>query len=132
MDQESLWHDTLESALGDVVNALGGPKTVGNVFWPTKTIEAAARQLNHSLDPERPEKLSAGEILWLLVEGRKVDCHVAMTFLSRAASYSDPTPIEPEDEYAALQRTFIESVRHQQKLVKRMEQLSAPRMEAVK
>lgn len=40
-------------------------------------------------------------------------------------------PIEPEDEKAALQRMFNESVRQQGEILKRMERLAQPSMRSV-
>ena len=49
-----------------------------------------------------------------------------MAFICRDLGYSDPQPIEPEDERAALQRQFIESTALLVKMAERIEDLARP------
>ena len=121
MVPQSLFYETFPDALKAVVQALGGAKPVGSKLWPEKTPDAAARQLNDCLNEARPEKLSPEQVLWLLAAGRKVGCHAAMNYLAREAGYSDPMPVEPEDERARLQREFIEAQKAMQALAGRMQ-----------
>lgn len=119
VEQQALWHDTLEDALRDIVSALGGPKTVGHALWPGKTIPEASRYLSHCLDPERAEKLSLGELLWLLKQGRSKGVHTAFDFLAKECGYKWET-IEPEDERAKLQREFVEMGKRMEGMLKQM------------
>lgn len=125
MQQESLWHDTIEEALRTVVVTLGGPKRVAGQLWPSKSITEGARFLNHCLDPERAEKLSLDELQWLLREGRLAGVHTAMSFLAGEAGYDEPQPKNPETERDQLQREFIESVKRQQYLLSQLEKAHA-------
>ncbi len=124
MTQEDLWHDTLEDALRAIVDALGGPKRVAGQMWPSKTTADAQRRLLHCLDSEREQKFALSEFVWLFVQGRAVGCHTAATFLMQVAGYTDPVPLEPEDERAALQREFVDATKVQERIVKRMEALA--------
>ena len=109
MDQTSLWHETLEDALGDVVRALGGPKKVGALLWPALPVEDAARKINHCLDRDKSNKLSADELLLILKEGRRIKCLTALAFINRACDCSDPIPTDPETETARLMRQYVEA-----------------------
>ena len=121
-DQQALWHDTVEDALRDIVAALGGPKTVGHSLWPGKSIAEAARYLNHCLDPERAEKLSLGELLWLLREGRQKEVHTAAAFIAQHCGYKWEV-VNPEDQRAKLQREFVESVKQLGRIQKQIDRI---------
>ena len=121
MSQDALFYESLADALRAVVQALGGTKAAGCRLWPEKTPESAHRTLLDCLNEARPEKLSPEQVLYLLAAGRKVGCHAAMNYLAREAGYSDPAPIEPEDQRARLQREFIEAQKAMQALAGRME-----------
>lgn len=123
MTQEPLFYETLNDALKAIVQALKGAKAVGVKLWPEKTPDTASRLLNDCLNPDRAEKLSPEQVLWLLSQGRQIGCHAAMNFLAREAGYADPQPIEPEDERAKLQREFIEAQKYMMKLAGRMERV---------
>lgn len=127
MDQQDLWVDSFEEALKAAIVAAGGPKKVASALWPAKSITDAARLLNHCLDPERNEKLALGEIELITELGVKAGCHTVMHYLSSRLLYAPPQPIKPEDEQAKLQREYIEMVKAQQVLAKRMEQMMALR-----
>lgn len=125
VEQQALFHDSLTDALTDCVRALGGNKAVGKSLWPEKSVDDARRALLDCLNPDRAQRLSPDQVLWVLREARKVSCHAAMTYIARECGYADPQPIEPEDERAALQREFTQSVRKFEGLVMRIEQLGA-------
>ena len=121
MDQPALFYDTFTEALADCVRALGGNKAVGALLWPEKSIEDARRLLLDALNPERPNKLSPEQVLLILREARKVNCHAAIAYINRECGYADPQPIEPEDERAALQREFVATGKTLRDLLARME-----------
>jgi hypothetical protein len=121
--QEPLWHDTPEDAVRSLVDALGGPKKVGAELWPVLPVADAGRRVTHCLDAERPEKLTLGELSFLLKWGREKGVHVAATFFMESAGYRKPEPLAPADERAELQRQFMAAVSIQADLVKRMERL---------
>lgn len=124
MDQQDLWHDSLEEAQQAAVIAIGGPKKVGAMLWPTMKITDAARKLNHCLDPERPEKLSAGEFELLGQCAREASCHTIMAYLARRWGYQKPLPIQPEDEQAKLMRDFIAMGKQMEKISEQMQHMT--------
>ncbi len=63
--------------------------------------------LNH----DRRERFTPEQVLMLLRLGHQVGCHAAMVFMARDAGYSDPQPVEPEDEVARLQREYVEATK---------------------
>lgn len=122
MQQTPLWHDSLGGALWSTAEALG-PKDLAHELWPEKTPEEAAKLLSRCCDADRNEKLSPEQIELIVRRGREHGCHIVMHYLSQRAGYTEPHPVEPEDERAKLQRDFIEAQEHMQALVKRMERL---------
>lgn len=105
--QVSLFHESISDALKEVIQQAGGSKSVACKLWPEKTPDSAHRTLLDCLNENRAEKLSPEQVLFLLRIGREVGCHSAINYLTREAGYSDPQPIEPEDEKAKLMREFI-------------------------
>lgn len=122
-EQQELFHEDIYDAFRHAVKALGGAKKVGGRLWPDKPADQATQLLLHCLNPDRPEKLDLYQVEWLLREANKKGCHIAMQQLARDAHYDDPRPINPEDEKAELQRLYVESVRSQANIAKRLERL---------
>lgn len=123
MNQQTLWHDTPEEALRALVDGLGGPKAVGAQLFPEKTMEDARRTVLKWCDAERNDKPSLEQLLFLLKKGREQGCHVFAAFLMSQAGYAEPTPVEPRDEAAELQRAFIRSVAEQKALLERLQRV---------
>lgn len=111
MTQPALFVESITDALREVVRACGGPKVVGCKLWPEKTPDAAGRTLSDCLNDARAEKLSPDQVLLLARMGRERGCHAVLAFLAAECGYAPPTPVEPEDERAALQREYIEATK---------------------
>lgn len=120
MEQARLWYEFPEDALGDLIKALGGPKAVGHRLMPDIAMDDARRQVDGWLDRNSKYKPSLSQLMWLLAEGRRVGCHVLIEFFADAAGYAKPTPVEPKDADAELQREFIESVKKQERILEEM------------
>jgi hypothetical protein len=123
MDQSSLFHESIEEALDEVVKALGGAKSVAARMRPDLSPDAAARWLRDCLNDSRREHLTPGHVMWLLRAGREAGVHAAMRFLAREAGYSEPVPVSPEDEGADLMRRYIEAAQALAKMSERIERL---------
>lgn len=125
MNQPSLFHEDIWQALTDCVRALGGAKVVGSRMRPEMSPPDAGRWLLDCLNPARKDKLCIEQMMLILRDSRAIGCHAGIAFIAKDAGYAEPTPLEPEDEYAQLQRVFSESVKAQSGLVARMETLAA-------
>jgi len=124
--QEELFHEDINAALGHVIAAIGGYKRVGVELWPTQPADQAGRKLANCLNPDHAQNLHPSDVLWILREGRKKGIHSAMAFIAGECGYANPSPVEPEDEAAALQRQFIEAQQQMAQMMRRMEKLSLP------
>lgn len=122
--QHGLFHESLNDALREVVQALGGTKKVGCLMRPEKSADDAARWMSDCLNHDRREKFDPEQVLWLLREGRKVGCHSAMNYLTAECGYSQAQPVEPLDELAELQRQFIEASKSIHRMAERIEKIS--------
>jgi len=126
MEQEPLFMEDINEAVRHSITALGGMKKIGSQLWPDLSPEKAGEKLANSLNVLRHEKLAITEFLWIRREARKLGCHVIAAFENQDAGYAPPMPIEPEDEKAELYRHFIENVRYQERIAKRLEELLSP------
>lgn len=124
--------ESLTDALREVIKALGGPKKVAPRLRPERSVDDATRWLLDCINPDRQEHLYPDQLLWLLCEARTAGCHLGMHYIARAAGYAPPAPVEPRDELAELQRTYIESVNLQRQIADRMEKLTRAPIAAVK
>lgn len=131
MTQLDLVHESLNDALAGLISALGGAKRVGPQLRPELPVEQAAGWLRDCLNPTRREHLTPEQVLMLLRLGRQANVHIAATYILRDTGYADPVPLEPEDERAALQRMFNESVKTQAEILRRMERLAGPALRGV-
>lgn len=121
----ALFHECLSDALRECVAVCGGLKAVGVKLWPEVEADHAGRRLADCLNDSKRDKLSPEQMLLILRMARAHGCHAGMTYLSRELGYSDPQPIEPEDERAELQRQFVEASGVLVRMARRIEELSA-------
>lgn len=110
MQQEPLFFERLEDALGAVIDRCGGRKKFAAEMYPNKPPRDAHNLLDAMLNPERREKFSPADVVYVARRGREAGCHAVMLFIARDAGYADPVPIDPQDVQAELQRTFIDAV----------------------
>lgn len=118
--QLELMHETIDDALGFLVQALGGAKKVGATMRPELSVEQSSQWIRDCLNASRRERFSPAQVVWLLRAGRNAGVHSAMTFIASECGYTDPAPLDPEDEKAALQREFIAAEQRLSKLAERM------------
>lgn len=128
--QMQLLHESITDALRECVHALGGAKVVGAALKPELAADAAGQWVRDCLNPERRERFTPDQVLWLLREARKANCHAGMAFLAQQCGYADPVPVEPEDERAALMRQFVAAQQSIQQLVTRMERVGLVKVAA--
>lgn len=127
MHQDQLFFDRVEDALAAVVDQCGGRKKFAGEMFPDKPPRDAHNLLDAMLNPERREKFSPEQVLYVAKRGREVGCHAVMLYLAREAGYADPVPINPADREAELQQQFIDAVATLQGLQKQMQGLQSVR-----
>ena len=118
--QPELIHESIYDAMRDAVRAAGGSKKVGTMLWPAKSVTDATDRVNHCVNPNREEKFALTELLFILRAARESGYHGAMQFIAAECGYRQPDPLEPQDEQAALQREYIESVKAAQRIAARL------------
>lgn len=121
--QQSMFFDSPEDALREIARAYGGFKVIGAKLWPEMDPDKAGRRLSDALNDSRREVLSPAQVLLLLKLGRQIGCHAAINYMARESGYSDPAPIEPEDEVTRLQREYVESSKALLRMAERIEKM---------
>lgn len=115
-----LFHDSFNEAIRDAVKALGGSKQVAPLLWPTKGVESASRYLDDCLNQDRNAKLGPEELLTIARLARQHGIHCIADFFCQESGYGKPTPIDPQDQVAAMQQEFIASVKILQQIEARV------------
>ena len=123
--QMSLHHESIADALREVVQAAGGPKAIGERMFPDMPADHAAARIRDCLNHDRRERFTPDQVLMILRIGHQIGCHAGMVFMSRELGYSDPIPVEPEDEVARLQRDFIEASKALVSMASKIDQMQA-------
>lgn len=118
-----LFCESIEEAMDEVIKACGGRKAFACEMWPSMPVREAHNRIDACLNPERREKFSPHDLLYVLRRGRDAGCHSLMGFLAGDAGYR-AEPIEPEDEMARLQREFLAGVEAQKVTAARMERIA--------
>lgn len=121
-----LFFDSTSDALRAIVQVLGGYKKVAAQMRPELPADIAAKWLTDCLNPERREKLDPDQFLMLLRLARQAGYHQSMAYVASEVGYEEPRPIEPQDQYAALQREFVNATKVQAQILERMERLAGP------
>lgn len=101
-DQPPLFVESVYDALRAIVNHIGGPKTVGAVLWPAKSVDDGRKLLLDCLNPDRNEKLDPDQVVMLLRLAREAGFHVAKHWLDAETGYLPSTPADPQEEQARL------------------------------
>lgn len=127
MHQEALFFDRLEDALAAVIDRCGGRKKFAGEMFPHKPLRDAHNLLDAMLNPERREKFSPAQVVYVSKRGREAGCHAVMQYLAREAGYTDPQPIDPEDQEAELQRTFVDAVSRLEGIQKQLQRVQQMR-----
>ncbi len=122
-EQQPLFYDSVQDAIGTVVAALGGKKKVGPLLWPHLKAETAYTRLAHCLSEEFPEKLAPEEMLFLARQGREAGCHAILAYLSMECGYAPPVAIDPLDEKEALRRDIRDQLAELNRKLSRLERV---------
>lgn len=120
MEQQDLIHEDWRDALRHAVKAMGGYDVVGAEIWPSKPRRAAGAWLSDCLNPERPAKLDIEEIQQLMRMARNKGLHIVLHFLCDELGYSRPSPVEPADQEADVNRQLDASLEKLNQLTNRL------------
>lgn len=123
MSQSQLFYESFNDAVRDAIRACGGTKVVATRLWPEKAPDAAARLLSDCLNDGRAERLSPDQVLLIARLAKERGCHAIVHYQCQELGYTVPSPVEPHDEAAELQRQYIEATRALLRMSERIERL---------
>lgn len=95
--QSALFHERLEDALDEVIRVCGGRKAFAVEMWPDKPARDAHNLLDACLNPERRERFSPTQVMYIARRGAEAGCHAVMQYLGRELGY-DIKPITKAEE----------------------------------
>jgi len=101
MQVEMPFYECAEDALKGCIQALGGAKVVGAQLFPDKSIEAAREYLLASLNPNRNEKLSYTQMMWVFSKAKEAGFHGGFQWFASEIGY-DIKPITRAEEVDRL------------------------------
>jgi hypothetical protein len=128
--QEALFYERVEDAIDAVIYACGGRKKFCCEMWPDKPMRDAHNLLDACLNPERREKFSPAQMLYILKRGHEVGCHSAMRYVAAEAGY-DVVPLSPEANRDRLAEAISESSRTLKRALDLAERMPAPKLRGV-
>ena len=108
--QSALFHERIEDALDEVIRCCGGRKPFACQMWPDKPAREAHNLIDACLNPERRERLSPTQVLYVAQRGREVGCHAVMDYFARECGY-EVKPVTPADEVDRLTSVVEASTR---------------------
>lgn len=94
--QSTLFHERFEDALDEIVRATGGRKKVAGILWPDKSARDAHNMIDACLNPDRRERFTPSQVLFLLRRGFEAKCHAGMEYLGRELGY-EVRVVSPEE-----------------------------------
>ena len=101
MQAEMPFFECPEAALRACIEALGGAKKVGAQLFPDKTMENARDYLLACVNPDRQEKLSMSQIIFIFRSAKNAGFHAGFDFWAREAEY-EIRPITKAEEVDRL------------------------------
>jgi hypothetical protein len=101
--------ESVNDALKAIVTALGGPKRVGMRMRPELNEDSAKDWVKHCLTPDRREKFSPEQVLWLLREARVIGFHAGMDFIACDVGYK-AQPVDVEQQVQSLEETIAQGL----------------------
>lgn len=124
--QTALFYERIEQAMDAVIVACGGRKKLACELWPDKPQRDAHNLIDACLNPDRREKFSPTQVLFLMKRGREVGCHALATFIAQEAGY-EITPVVREEERDRLADSILEASRTLERLIQAADRLPGVR-----
>jgi len=108
--QSALFHERIEDAIDEVVRQCGGRKKLACEMWPDKPAREAHNLMDACLNPERRERFSPSQVLYIARRGREVGCHALMNYLGAECGY-EVKPITKAEEVDRLTSVVEQSTK---------------------
>lgn len=129
--QQALFFDRIEDAIGAVINACGGRKAFAVDMFPDKALRDAHNLLDAMLNPERRERFSPDQLMYVLRRGKQAGCHALMAYMAQDVGYTVPEPLHPVDQESELQRSFIAAVQELQQIQQQLQRVQQQQVRRV-
>lgn len=78
-----------------------GRKKLACEMWPDKPAREAHNLMDACLNPERRERFSPSQVLYIARRGREADCHALMNYLGAECGY-EVKPVSKAEEVDRL------------------------------
>lgn len=114
------YDDEFDALAQTIANSDRGFKQCAAFLFPHLKPESQYARLKACLNGDKDERLTLGQIIVLC---KFCDSYDALYFMADELGHDRPIVRKPEDEKAALQREFIESVKAQKQIADRLERL---------
>lgn len=125
MQQDPLFFDSIDDAIGNAVQALGGFKRVAGDLWPAMKAESAYAKLKAALDPAKTrENLDQHEIQLIGERAAAVGNYAIPRWFSERCG-GEFRVVSPVERAQDLQQRFDNGVGELRHLVERMEKLKS-------
>lgn len=127
MDQAHLFHDDIHAAAWVVVKATGGPAAVAMEMRPELEgqPEKAGRWLADCLNPDRAEKLTGEQWVWLARRGKRHGIHDLMWQFCRDSEYHDASPKDLAVEREKVRGSIEDHIGTLGRLIGQLKELDA-------
>lgn len=130
MQSEMPFFECPEAALRACIEALGGAKKVGASLFPDKTMENARDYLLACVNPDRQEKLSPSQIIFIFRAAKAAGFHAGFGWWAREAEY-DIRPITHAEEVDRLTTVIEQSSKTFASAVASLERIQRTNIKAV-
>lgn len=110
MQADLPFYETAEDALKAAVQALGGTKKVGSLFWGDLQVDRAGTKLSDCLNTGRPEKLDLSQVMTIFSLAKTAGCHAPFAWWADQIGY-DIKPIAAAEEVDRLTSVVETSTR---------------------
>ena len=116
-----LFFESVNEALVNTVQALGGFKKVACDLRKDKSADAASSWLRDCLNPDRDARLEPEQVVELVRMGREAGCHSYMQFMAATLGYGAPTPLAKADVAAAAMAQMLKLSQQMKVVVEQLE-----------
>lgn len=124
--QDALFHERFEDALDEVIRCCGGRKAVAAEMWPDKSARDAHNLMDACLNPDRRERFTPGQVVYIAKLGAGKGCHAVMQFLARECGY-EVKPITRAEEVDRLTSVVEQSTKALAAALATLERIQGPK-----